>query len=54
MVERFLRQLMAAIDALHDLQRAEAGTFDGALLEPTHELLGLARQPQAPEGVRKA
>src|SRR5690348_9624887 len=51
MVEGFLRQLVTAVDAVHDLQGAKASSFDGALLQPAHELLGLARQSQAQEGV---
>src|SRR6516225_11830588 len=43
---------MAAIDTVHDLQGAETRSFNGALFQPTHEMLGLVRHPQAQEGVQ--
>ena len=52
MVEGLLRHLVPAVDAVHDLQGAKTGSFDSALLQPAHEVLGLARHSQAQEGVQ--
>ncbi len=51
-VEGFLRHFVPTIDAVHNLQGAKTRSFDAALLQPAHEVLGLVRHPQAQEGVQ--
>src|SRR6516225_1436877 len=43
---------MPAINAVHDLQGAKTRSFDGALFQPAHEVLGLVRHSQAQECVQ--
>ena len=46
MVEGFLRQGVAAINAVHELQRSTTRALDRAPLQPPHELLGLVHEAE--------
>jgi tetratricopeptide (TPR) repeat protein len=51
-IEGFLGYVVAAVYAVHDLQGTKTRSFDGALLQPAHEVLGLVRHSEAQEGVQ--
>src|SRR5262249_13739328 len=53
MVEGFLRQGVAAIDAVHELQRAPARPLDRPLLQPSHELLGLVHEAEPHQPIQR-
>src|SRR5262245_16942572 len=46
MLERFLRQFVAAVNAVHELQRPNACPLNGTLLQPSHELLCLVLESE--------
>ena len=53
MVERFLRQCVATVNAVHELQRSNACPLNGTLLQPPHELLGLGLEAESHKRIQR-
>ena len=49
----FFRQVMAAVDAVHDLQGAVVVRLRAARLDPLHELARFLRVPKAYETIQR-